>query len=180
MLQHRFAGDGDLAGHAVGNLLIVALWEQLRRPVAGLDWVGRLLGASGRVLPMAAVAAGHRGAGRAALTRATRTRLSTVRGQVAVATTPGQVVAVCAGAARTRRPAPEAVAAVDEADWVVLGPGSWFTCVIPHLLVPELREALVDDASARGWSSLNLRRSRGRPTASRPETHLEVLAGARP
>ena len=34
---------------------------------------------------------------------------------------------------------PEAVAAIDAADWVVLGPGSWFTSVLPHLLVPELR-----------------------------------------
>ena len=40
-------------GHAVGNLLIVALWELLGEPVEGLDWVGRLLGAQGRVLPMA-------------------------------------------------------------------------------------------------------------------------------
>ena len=44
---------GELHGHAVGNLLIVALWELLGDPVAGLDWVGRLLGAQGRVLPMA-------------------------------------------------------------------------------------------------------------------------------
>ncbi len=55
VLQHRFASDGQLAGHAVGNLLIVALWERLGQHVAGLDWVGRLLGARGRVLPMCAV-----------------------------------------------------------------------------------------------------------------------------
>ena len=55
VVQHRFAGEGDLRGHAVGNLLIVALWELLGDPVAGLDWVGRLLGAHGRVLPMASV-----------------------------------------------------------------------------------------------------------------------------
>src|SRR3954454_17302734 len=55
LLQHRFRSSGDLDQHAVGNLLIVALWEQLGDTVAGLDWVGRLLGARGRVLPMAAV-----------------------------------------------------------------------------------------------------------------------------
>ena len=54
-MQHRFRSEGDLHGHAVGNLLIVALWELLGDPVAGLDWVGRLLGAHGRVLPMASV-----------------------------------------------------------------------------------------------------------------------------
>jgi 2-phospho-L-lactate transferase/gluconeogenesis factor (CofD/UPF0052 family) len=48
---HR--ASGDLDQHAVGNLLIVALWELLGDTVDGLDWVGRLLGARGRVLPMA-------------------------------------------------------------------------------------------------------------------------------
>ena len=50
VVQHRFSG-GDLGGHAVGNLLITALWEQTGDIVAGLDWVGALLGAHGRVLP---------------------------------------------------------------------------------------------------------------------------------
>ena len=53
--QHRFRSAGDLHDHAVGNLLIVALWELLGDSVAGLDWVARLLGAHGRVLPMSLV-----------------------------------------------------------------------------------------------------------------------------
>ena len=53
VLQHRFASDGEMDNHAVGNLLIVTLWELLGDHVGGLDWVARLLGAQGRVLPMA-------------------------------------------------------------------------------------------------------------------------------
>src|SRR6476659_6376475 len=48
VLQHRFQSAGELHRHAVGNLLIVALWELLDGHVEGLDWVGRLLGAPGR------------------------------------------------------------------------------------------------------------------------------------
>jgi len=55
VLQHRFAGHGQLGGHAVGNLLIVSLWDLLGDTVGGLDLVGRLLNARGRVLPMAAI-----------------------------------------------------------------------------------------------------------------------------
>ena len=40
VLQHRFAGQGEMRGHVIGNLLIVGLWEQLGDPVAALDWVG--------------------------------------------------------------------------------------------------------------------------------------------
>src|ERR1700709_2372742 len=53
VLQHRFASDGEMDNHAVGNLLIVTLWELLGDHVDGLDWVGRLLGAPGRVPPVA-------------------------------------------------------------------------------------------------------------------------------
>ena len=52
VLQHRFAGSGELNGHALGNLMIVSIWELLGDTVRGLDLVGRLLGARGRVLPM--------------------------------------------------------------------------------------------------------------------------------
>src|SRR4051794_17955259 len=52
LLQHRFGGYGALAGHPVGNLLIAGLTEVLGDPIAALDQVGRLVGASGRVLPM--------------------------------------------------------------------------------------------------------------------------------
>ena len=111
MLQHRFASDGELDDHAVGNLLIVALWELLGDPVAGLDWVGRLLGAQGRVLPMAVDPARHRRRRCAALDPADPDALTTVRGQVEVATTDGQVAAVHLEPADP--PAcPEAIAAV--------------------------------------------------------------------
>ena len=124
---------GDLDQHAVGNLLIVALWELLGDTVEGLDWVGRLLGARGRVLPMASVPLAHRGRRRATARAARARRARAERGR---ASPPGRIAHVRLVPADP--PAcPEAVAAVDAADWVVLGPGSWFTSVLPHLLVPE-------------------------------------------
>ena len=142
VLQHRFAGDGEMRGHVTGNLLIVSLWEQLGDHVQALDWVGRLLGASGRVLPMAltplVMTAQIRGADPAAPDAVT-----TVRGQVEVALSPGTIQSVALDPADPV-PCAEAVDAVRDADWAVLGPGSWFTSVIPHLLVPELCHAVVE------------------------------------
>ncbi len=177
VLQHRFSTHGEMDEHAVGNLLIVALWELLGEHVDGLDWVGRLLGAQGRVLPMSVapidITAAVRGIDPDDLHR-----LTTVRGQVEVASTSGQVVSV---ALEPKEPpaCPEALAAVNAADWVVLGPGSWFTSVIPHLLVPELREALVT-SRARKVVTLNLEPQTGETDGFSPETHLEVLAGHAP
>src|SRR5699024_1243706 len=55
VIQHRFDSEGELSGHAVGNLLIAALWQIHGDHVAGLDWMSRLLRAHGRVLPMSSV-----------------------------------------------------------------------------------------------------------------------------
>ena len=173
VLQHRFSSTGEMDNHAVGNLLIVTLWQQLGDHVAGLDLVGRLLGAEGRVLPMAVtpidILAEVRG-----LDPADRDALTTVRGQVEVASTDGQVHAVHLDP-EDPPACPEAIAAVTDADWVVLGPGSWFTSVIPHLLLPELRRALVQ-SSARTVVTLNLEPQAGETDGFAPETHLEVLA----
>lgn len=172
VLQHRFHSSGPLDNHSLGNLLIVALWQRLGDPVAGLDWVGRLLGARGRVLPMAAVPLEIEASVRG-LDPADPTALTAVRGQVAVATTPGDVVEVHLVPAQP--PAcPEAVAAVLDADWVVLGPGSWFTSVLPHLMVPELAAAL-HQTSARRCVTMNLS-AQAETDGLSAQAHLEVFA----
>ena len=172
VIQHRFQSDGDLHGHAVGNLLIVALWEKLGDPVAALEYVGRLLGAHGRVLPMSAVPLDIEAVVRG-LDPAYPDRLDTVRGQAEVAITPGEVESV--RLLPQNPPAvPEALAAVLEADWVVLGPGSWFTSVLPHLMVPQLRSALVE-ARGRKVLALNLVAQPGETEGFSPQRHLEVF-----
>lgn len=167
VLQHRFASDGGLDQHAVGNLLIVALWELLGDTVEGLDWVGRLLGARGRVLPMAAVPlrieADVRG----------EPEPRVVVGQSRIAVTVEPIEAVRLVPADPPACA-EAVEAVRSADWIVLGPGSWYTSVLPHLLVPELRAAL-RETSAPIVLTLNLAAGTGETAGMRAEHYLDVI-----
>jgi uncharacterized cofD-like protein len=177
VLQHRFASSGELHNHAVGNLLIVALWELLGEHVAGLDWVARLLGAQGRVLPMTSVPLDivARVAG---LHLDDPERLETVRGQVEAATTRGRVVDVALEPADPPACA-EAVAAVKAASHVVLGPGSWFTSVIPHVMVPDLAEAICATDALR-VVTLNLAAQPGETDGFSPANHLDVLASHAP
>lgn len=177
VLQHRLAGDGEMNGHVVGNLLIVSLWEQLGDHVQALEWVGRLLGATGRVLPMALspidITADVRG-----LDPRDPELLTTVRGQVAVATTAGIISAIHLDPPEPVA-CPQTLEAVRTADWVVLGPGSWFTSVIPHLMVPELRDALVQ-TDAGVILVLNLDEQEGETQGFGPEDHLAALAAHAP
>jgi uncharacterized cofD-like protein len=172
VVQHRFGGTGALAGHAVGNLLLAGLIDVLGDPVAALDELGALLGLRGRVLPMSCdpldIEADVAGLGD------TPDQEYRIRGQVAVASTPGRVRRVHLRPARPTA-CPDVIAAVHAADVLLLGPGSWFSSVIPHLLVPELRAALVA-SPARKVVVLNLVPEPGETAGFSPEQHLAVLS----
>jgi uncharacterized cofD-like protein len=163
LMQHRFAampGDragleapGSLAGHAVGNLLLLGLMEMLGDPVDALDHAAALVGAQGRVLPMARHAVGIE----ADVLGADPSRpgtLVTVRGQHNVAVAHGHVEAVRIDPADPP-PCAQAIEAVATADWLIFGPGSWYTSVLPHLLVPALAAAIAA-SPARRLVTLNL------------------------
>jgi uncharacterized cofD-like protein len=171
VLQHRFDSEGDMSGHSMGNLLIVTLWELLHDHVDGLDWVAGLLGARGRVLPMAVtpldITAEVLGAGE------DPDEVSTVRGQVQVATTDGMVLSV-ALVPPDATACPEAVEAITAADWVVIGPGSWYSSVITHFLVPGLRDALTR-TPARVVVSMNLEPHTDETRGYDLADHLDVL-----
>jgi uncharacterized cofD-like protein len=148
VLQSRFKSDGELDGHAMGNLLIAALWEHTGDVVGGLDWVARLLRAQGRVLPVSdepveisAVVVGEDGE-------------RVVRGQVAVARAQGRIASLSVTPAAPRAPL-ATLDAIASADVVVLGPGSWYTSVLTHFLVPAVHKALVT-AAPRAILTLNI------------------------
>ena len=177
VVQHRFAGHGDLAGHSVGNLLITALWEETGDIVTGLDWVGALLGAHGRVLPVATqplqVVADVAG-----LHPEDPSYVERIVGQVEVATTPGEVVGLYIEPSDALA-CPAAVEAIDDAEAVVLGPGSWFTSVLAPLQVRGIGRA-VTESSGRVVVVLNLAPQPGETSGFSPQRHLEVLAGQMP
>jgi uncharacterized cofD-like protein len=173
LLQHRLGGSGALAGHPVGNLVLTGLLERDDLdPIAALALMGELVGAVGRVLPMSPVPLDL-------IAEADRfdpkdpDRRRFIRGQSSVAATPGRVRSVRLLPAG----APACAAAVDavrEADLVVLGPGSWFTSVIPHLLLHELGTAL-STTRARIVVTLNLVPQPGETDDYSPVELLQIL-----
>ncbi len=172
VMQHRFTSregvSGSLDNHALGNLLIVTLWELLGDTVAGLRWAGALLGARGEVLPMASVPL-------------------TIEGQIKGNGAPGHLITgqsllAKAGEVENVRLVPqdapacvEAVEAILNADWVVLGPGSWYTSVLPHLLLPEMREALCSTPAKR-LLTMNLDVNDAEAAGMNAADHLHVMA----
>jgi uncharacterized cofD-like protein len=182
IIGYRF-GRGELSGHSLGNLVLVALQDLSGGDiVVALDRLAALLGVPGRVLPCTTQA----------VTLLAATPDGGVTGQVAVAATPRleRVWLEPADAPGT----PDAVAAIERADLIVLGPGSIYTSLLPNLLVPDIGAA-VTAARAPVVFVANLREQPGETegmtlvdhldaiTAHLPELRIDVVVaheGARP
>jgi uncharacterized cofD-like protein len=144
-LEHRFE-KGELAGHAVGNLLLTGMSEVAGDFTAAVDEVSRVLGLDDdhRVLPATS--------GPVVLqAEATDGR---VEGQVAVSKASG----VRRVSLRPPEPAspPAVVDAILAADQVVIGPGSLYTSVLAASIVPAVHDALARTGARRVYVA-NLR-----------------------
>ncbi|HEY2042746.1 MAG TPA: uridine diphosphate-N-acetylglucosamine-binding protein YvcK [Jatrophihabitans sp.] len=173
VLQHRMGGAGALAGHPIGNLLLTGLMELHDDAVSALADLARLIGAHGTVLPMSPRPLDLI-ADVASVDPDDAVQSRKIRGQSAIAATAGRVTSI-ALIPKNPPACSEAVRAIMSADAVVLGPGSWFTSVIPHLLVPDLAEALVH-TRATIVTILNLEPQVGETDDFSPEEHLGVLS----
>lgn len=167
LLQYRF-DRGELAGHSLGNLVLVALAELSGGDlVAALDRVAALVGVRGRVLPCTTVP----------VDLAATTTAGEVSGQVRVAQT-ARVTRV-----RIEPPdppvTPGVAEAIEGADLVVLGPGSLFTSIIPNLLVPGVAGALSRSGTPVVLVA-NLREQISETEGMSLAEHLEALADHAP
>lgn len=142
IMQYRFTSAGEMNNHALGNLLLTALWDRDGDPVAGIDRVGELLQIVGRVLPMALEPLDIEGVFESG------EGISTVRGQIQVATAKGKVKSLKL-IPEMPKATPETIHAIRNADYLTFGPGSWFSSVMPHFLMREQAEEIADSKAKK-------------------------------
>lgn len=137
LLEHRFVSAGPLNGHSLGNLILTAQWQNSDDVLQGIRNIQNMFGVDGTVLPGAAVPLNLF----ADVEDARTGKTLVVRSQRRIAKVTGRI--------RRLRivPAdppvfPEVVEAIESADVVTLGPGSWYTSLLVHLLAPGIRRAL--------------------------------------
>ncbi len=163
LMAHRFE-RGELAGHAVGNLLLAGMTELVGSFDAAVELASRTLAIRGQVLPATTVAV-------ALVAEMMDGRV--VAGETAVANDRSSVRRLALEPADA--PASEAaIAAIEEADLIVLGPGSLFTSTMPPLLVPGISEA-VRGSRARRLYVANLLQQPGETLGYDAATHVRRL-----
>ncbi|SFM87843.1 conserved hypothetical protein, cofD-related [Izhakiella capsodis] len=131
MFEYRFTGNGELAGHNLGNLMLKALDHLSVRPLEALNLIRNLLRIDAFLIPMSEqtvdlVAVDAEG--------------NTVQGETSIdqMPQPPQKLLLEPAVDATR----EAVEAISEADLILIGPGSFYTSLMPVLLVAEIAQAL--------------------------------------
>lgn len=132
LFQYRFKAGNGLVGHSFGNLFLTAMSDiegDLEQAIAASS---KVLAVRGQVLPAtltdvnlwAVLSDGRR-----------------IEGESSITEAGGNIVKI--GCTPANPPAlPKAVQAIREADFIIIGPGSLYTSVIPNLLVPEIAEAI--------------------------------------
>jgi len=161
LFEHRFHA-GELEGHALGNLVLAALFEQFSDLQAALDEAGRLLGACGRVLPAALQP----------VVLIADTKNGEVKGQSAV---------MAAGAIRHLAMFPsdpgvaeETLEAISDADQVVIGPGSLYTSIIAAAGIPAIAKEISVTRGQRVYVA-NLREQKGETDDYDVAAHVQAL-----
>ena len=140
LFNHRFNGSSSLDGHSLGNLLLAALYERKGGFGESLEAAARLLDISSRVLPVSDET------GVVLMGRTVSGRVLTGESSVGLAPEPLESVWIepdgtAAGGS--------ALEAIEQADLIVIGPGSLYTSVIPCFLLRGLSEAVASSQAPK-------------------------------
>lgn len=138
MLNYRFSSGSGLAGHSLGNLILAAITDISGDFVTAVRELSRVFAVRGRVLPAA---------DQAVILHAEMEDGAIVTGESKIPEAGGKIKRIFLEP-EIVEPLPEAVEAIQDADAILIGPGSLYTSIIPNLLVPKLAEAVLENKNA--------------------------------
>ena len=137
LFEYRFKNSGDISGHNLGNLILLAMDQMCVRPLDAINLIRQMLQVSAELIPMSeqparlgAIVCGQEVVGETAID--------------ALQTRPEKLMILPA-----IQPTDEALATIKESDMIVIGPGSFMTSILPSLLIPEIAESINDSGALK-------------------------------
>ncbi|MBO8173281.1 MAG: YvcK family protein [Bacillaceae bacterium] len=131
LLQHRFA-NGGLAGHSLGNLIIAAMQEITGDFVHAVREISRVLAVRGKVFPAA---------NQGIVLHAEMDDGSIISGESRIPLA-GKKIRRVFLEPEDVQPLDDAIQSIEQADMILIGPGSLYTSILPNLLVPGIVDAI--------------------------------------
>ncbi len=164
MFQHRFQTAGDLSGHSLGNLILAAMTNITGNFALAIQELSRVLNVRGKVLPAA---------NQSVVLHAEMEDGTIVSGESKIPYSGKRIKRVYLTPEKVK-PLPEAVKAIQQADLIVIGPGSLYTSILPNLLVPKIGDA-VSRSKAKKVYICNLMTQAGETHDFTASDHVKVL-----
>lgn len=164
LFRYRFSGDGDLAGHNFGNLFLAALSEVTGDFAEAVRLSSEILASKGHIFP--ATVSDVRIAARL-------TDGSVIRGETNISKTGGKIERLYLEPDDCD-PHPDAIAAIENADIITIGPGSLYTSLLPPLLVNGVVDAIAASSAAKIFVC-NLMTQPGETDGLTARRHLEIV-----
>ncbi len=164
LMQHRFKNGDGLSGHSLGNLIIAAMTDITGDFFKAVTEFGRVLNVKGKVLPAS---------NQSIVLNAVMTDGTIVTGESQIPLSKKKIKQVFI-TPKDVKPLPETLKAIDEADLIVLGPGSLYTSILPNLLVPGIADA-IKQLKAKKVYICNVMTQRGETDDYRASDHVQAL-----
>lgn len=164
MFQYRFSQSNDLGGHSLGNLMLTALTEITGDFNHAIAEMSKVLNVHGKVIP----AANKKVTLHAELTDGT-----TIIGESKIPSGHAPIKRVFLKPSNLK-PLPAAVHAIERADFILIGPGSLYTSIIPNLLVKGIGQALLRSKGEKIYIA-NLMTQQGETIHYTASQHIEAI-----
>ncbi|OGD66059.1 hypothetical protein A3F08_01265 [Candidatus Berkelbacteria bacterium RIFCSPHIGHO2_12_FULL_36_9] len=167
LFAYRFRRGKGLSGHNLGNLLLIALEKNTGNFKKAVEAASKILAIKGKVIP------------------STCEDISVVSYHKSGKSNKGERKAYLLGKKdpivkielnkKNVKANPEAIKAIIQADMILIGPGSLYTSIIPNLLIPDLKKAILKNKRAEKIYTCNVSTERGETQGFSVEDHLRVL-----
>ncbi|WP_078594422.1 gluconeogenesis factor YvcK family protein [Evansella clarkii] len=164
LFQHRFKNGNGLSGHSLGNLLLAGMTSITGDFARGVQELSRVLNVKGKVLPAA---------NQEIILHAEMEDGTLVEGESSIPRAGKRIKRVFLEPA-VPEPLQETLTALEQADLIVLGPGSLYTSVIPNLLVPQISE-VIQRSEARKVYICNVMTQPGETTGFTAADHAMAI-----
>lgn len=164
LFQHRFEVGNGLSGHSLGNLLLAAMSSVTGDFYTGIKEISRVLNVRGHIHPIS---------NESMVLHAEMEDGSIVSGESNIPLANKRITRVFLSP-QSIKPLPNAITSLQNADLIIISPGSLYTSILPNLIIPEIDQT-IKEASGQVVYVCNVMTQAGETTGYKASDHIQAI-----